>query len=304
MPSSTTYNPLGMESRSVSSEAYRFGFQGQEKDPEWTGQQGSHLAFKYRIHDARIGRFLSIDPLTKDYPWNSPYAFSENRVIDKIEFEGLEMANPPINYAPIQAKREAESVMKLSNSLSGKITFSADIGLTSGKVGANINAMDIGIGGSAYPNVGSATRLKVFCELDFDRGYLNIGVSHLSENIWKGSSYHLGLVNGEEKEFMETEKSLSIIMGAEKDMDDKYKKEERDGFSVFTLDDNSDENSFQMKSGVGVNALMIGIEASSSISYKDSEQNMNSGNKDQGSSAPKQADNDGKEVEIDWNSGR
>ena len=69
---------------------YLFGFQGQEKDVEITGQQGSHLAFKYRIHDARIGRFLSIDPLTKDYPWNSPYAFSENKVISHVELEGLE----------------------------------------------------------------------------------------------------------------------------------------------------------------------------------------------------------------------
>ena len=58
-------------------QAYRFGFQGQEHDDEWTGQTGSHLAFKYRIHDARIGRFLSIDPLTAKYPHNSTYAFSE-----------------------------------------------------------------------------------------------------------------------------------------------------------------------------------------------------------------------------------
>lgn len=71
-------------------EEYRFGFQGQEKDNEWTGTEGSHLAFKYRVHDARIGRFLSIDPLTAKYPHNSPYAFSENRVIDGVELEGLE----------------------------------------------------------------------------------------------------------------------------------------------------------------------------------------------------------------------
>ncbi|MCC5945317.1 MAG: hypothetical protein JJT94_10300, partial [Bernardetiaceae bacterium] len=38
----------------------------------------------------RIGRFLSIDPLAPDYPHNSPYAFSENRVIDGVELEGLE----------------------------------------------------------------------------------------------------------------------------------------------------------------------------------------------------------------------
>ncbi len=68
----------------------RFGFQGQEKDDEITGVTGSHLAFKYRVHDARIGRFLSIDPLAKDYPWNSPYAFSENKVINSVELEGLE----------------------------------------------------------------------------------------------------------------------------------------------------------------------------------------------------------------------
>lgn len=40
--------------------------------------------------NARIGRFLSIDPLAAQYPWNSPYAFIENRVIASIELEGLE----------------------------------------------------------------------------------------------------------------------------------------------------------------------------------------------------------------------
>ncbi|MFW5983346.1 MAG: RHS repeat-associated core domain-containing protein [bacterium] len=94
--SSTTYYPFGMPLKSLALQAYRFGFNGKEKDPEWTGTEGSHLAFRYRIHDARIGRFLSIDPLTKDYPWNSPYAFSENRVIDRIELEGLEAV--PITY--------------------------------------------------------------------------------------------------------------------------------------------------------------------------------------------------------------
>ncbi len=34
--------------------------------------------------------YMSTDPLAQSYPWNSPYAFSENRVIDAIELEGLE----------------------------------------------------------------------------------------------------------------------------------------------------------------------------------------------------------------------
>jgi hypothetical protein len=51
------------------------------------------LNYEYRMHDTRIGRFFAIDPLFTKYPWNSPYAFSENRVIDMIELEGLEAAN-------------------------------------------------------------------------------------------------------------------------------------------------------------------------------------------------------------------
>ncbi len=36
-------------------------------------------------------RFFAVDPLAAKYPHNSPYAFSENRVIDGIELEGLEV---------------------------------------------------------------------------------------------------------------------------------------------------------------------------------------------------------------------
>ena len=87
-----TYNyPFGSFKplRHSGSNDYRFGFQGQEVDNEVKGD-GNSVNYKYRINDPRLGRFLSIDPLSKDYPWNSPYAFSENRVIDGVELEGLE----------------------------------------------------------------------------------------------------------------------------------------------------------------------------------------------------------------------
>jgi RHS repeat-associated protein len=86
------YYPFGvmMEDRSYTDmESHRYGFQGQEMDDEIYGE-GNALTFKYRVHDARLGRFLSVDPLAPDYPWNSPYAFSENRVSDAVELEGLE----------------------------------------------------------------------------------------------------------------------------------------------------------------------------------------------------------------------
>ena len=69
--------------------SYRYGYQGQEKDDEVKGE-GNSVNYKYRMHDPRIGRFFAIDPLAPKYPHNSPYAFSENRVIDGVELEGLE----------------------------------------------------------------------------------------------------------------------------------------------------------------------------------------------------------------------
>jgi RHS repeat-associated protein len=70
---------------------YRFGFQGQEKDNELKGD-GNSLNYTFRMHDPRVGRFFARDPLESKYPWNSPYAFSENKVICLIELEGLEVA--------------------------------------------------------------------------------------------------------------------------------------------------------------------------------------------------------------------
>jgi hypothetical protein len=66
---------------------YSFGFNSQEKDKEmW----GGSISFKYRVEDSRLGRFFSVDPLARSFPFNSSYAFAENRVIDGIELEGKE----------------------------------------------------------------------------------------------------------------------------------------------------------------------------------------------------------------------
>ncbi|GIV44985.1 MAG: hypothetical protein KatS3mg035_2108 [Bacteroidia bacterium] len=89
--SSLDYYPFGsvMEGRALEITNYRFGFQGQEGDDEVYGKNNL-WAYKYRLHDSRLGRFFSVDPLAGKYPYNSVYAFSENRVIDGVELEGLE----------------------------------------------------------------------------------------------------------------------------------------------------------------------------------------------------------------------
>ncbi len=125
--SASNYYPFGLphENNGYTGSAYRFGFQGQEKDDEISGQSGSHLSYKYRIHDARIGRFLSVDPLAKKYPFYSPYAFSGNRVVDAIEFEGLEPC--PTSFALISNENQTrEKYVRSQGSSEEKLQLKKD----------------------------------------------------------------------------------------------------------------------------------------------------------------------------------
>gem|GEM_PF-7038418 len=69
---------------------YRFGFNGQMKDDEVYGVEGTAYSFEYRIYDSRIGRFLSVDPLVPYYPFWAPYTFAANTPIWASDLEGLE----------------------------------------------------------------------------------------------------------------------------------------------------------------------------------------------------------------------
>jgi RHS repeat-associated protein len=93
LASASDYYPFGMlmPSRNIKSQVYPSGFNGQEKDDEIKGV-GNSLEFKFRAYDSRIGRFISIDPLYKKYPWYTPFQFAGNTTIQAKDLEGLEPA--------------------------------------------------------------------------------------------------------------------------------------------------------------------------------------------------------------------
>ncbi len=80
--------PFGsaINTRSYSSGAYRYGFNGKETDEE---SFSGAIAFEARILDSRIGRFLSLDPLQNYFSSSSNYSFAKNRTIDGVDFLGL-----------------------------------------------------------------------------------------------------------------------------------------------------------------------------------------------------------------------
>ncbi|CAN5453109.1 hypothetical protein BH10BAC2_BH10BAC2_33960 [soil metagenome] len=70
---------------------YRYGFNGKENDNEVKGT-GNQQDYGMRIYDPRVGRFLSVDPISKSYPMLTPYQFASNRPIDGVDQDGLEYA--------------------------------------------------------------------------------------------------------------------------------------------------------------------------------------------------------------------
>jgi RHS repeat-associated protein len=87
---SNDYYPFGLTFNSYQREnsvENKFKFQGQEHIDDLNLGWDS---FKWRNHQPDIGRFFNVDPLAEKYYYNSPYAFSENKVVAHVELEGLE----------------------------------------------------------------------------------------------------------------------------------------------------------------------------------------------------------------------
>jgi len=74
---------------SVGTIGYRYGFNGKENDNEVKGS-GNSQDYGLRIYDNRLAKFLSVDPLTKDYSELTPYQFASNSPILFIDIDGAE----------------------------------------------------------------------------------------------------------------------------------------------------------------------------------------------------------------------
>jgi RHS repeat-associated protein len=82
---------------------YRYGFNGKENDNE-VKAEGNQQDYGMRIYDTRLGKFLSVDPITRDYPELTPYQFASNRPIDGIDLDGLEFAEYGYPHSRIQER--------------------------------------------------------------------------------------------------------------------------------------------------------------------------------------------------------
>jgi RHS repeat-associated protein len=86
------YYPFGMLSRVAvpnDDPLFRYGFNNKENNDDVSGL-GNMQNYGMREYDTRIGRFWSVDPLAKKYPWYAPYQFAGNKPIYAVDLDGAE----------------------------------------------------------------------------------------------------------------------------------------------------------------------------------------------------------------------
>jgi RHS repeat-associated protein len=119
--SAQDYYPFGLTlaSRSFTEggSSYRYSFNGKEDDKDLKQQD-----YGMRISRPDLGRFLSVDPISKQYPELTPYQFASNRPIQGVDLDGLEFSdskgNPlgPLSQDGIRSYTESGStVLGLNN---------------------------------------------------------------------------------------------------------------------------------------------------------------------------------------------
>ena len=169
---------------------YKYYYQEQERQDELGLNWDS---FKYRNYDYAIGRFMSVDPLAEKYPYNSTYAFQENKMGLGRELEGLELGpkmdvylanyNAPKHNMTVQEYLDKSSVSNLTtnyyNNLSRneRLVINGTINVISGAIGAAGAAIYIAATDGAGAAFGGAVAF------DLCMGQMGIGFAQISDVV-------------------------------------------------------------------------------------------------------------------------
>ena len=85
----------GRTYQASSSSSYRYSFNGKEDDKDINGGAQD---YGMRIYDKRLVKFLSTDPLTRNFPFYTPYQFAGNSPIKYIDLDGKEPQDYMCNW--------------------------------------------------------------------------------------------------------------------------------------------------------------------------------------------------------------
>jgi len=113
--------------------SYRYGFKGKENDNDVKNVEGGQQDYGMRIYDPRVGKFLSMDPLTKEYPHYTPYSFAGNKPIRYNDRDGEEESDLDRYYdraIPVIKQNFAKNLLAFSNVQQADLKKSIDYAFT------------------------------------------------------------------------------------------------------------------------------------------------------------------------------
>ncbi|WP_137905277.1 hypothetical protein [Chryseobacterium sp. 2VB] len=164
------YYPFGLEFggdlniNGTVSPAYRYSSQGQENqiDTKWS-------SYRWRNYDVAMGRFFNVDPLSEKYAYQSHYNFSENRVVDGKELEGLEWAG--VHYKNLDGSQQIQYNIDFKVLNSSKIMTAEDVKIRTAEIVRTVE--------------------KVYSGTDNEGIYTNTKVNNISfvDKVEKGDYY-------------------------------------------------------------------------------------------------------------------
>ena len=131
-----------MPGRSYTSSSYRYGFNGKEKIDEVTGNTGTDYDLGLRIYDSRLARFMSVDPKSTIYSWQSPYAYFKNQPILTLDINGAGGEEPGTN-GPVSAPQIREQFNDGKVAVNYQVTIYLDMPVT-GSPAILLFPMDVG----------------------------------------------------------------------------------------------------------------------------------------------------------------
>jgi len=150
--------------------SYRYGFNGKENDNEVKGD-GNQQDYGMRIYDPRLGRFFSVDPLTKTYPELTPFQYASNRPIDGVDVDGQEWGTFTYKVIKDAKGRTAVQIIKEQylddwlSSLGGKQLWLKPDGAKKGQYGSQ------GIPFKSFREMWAAAKLFASGQANFDENY-------------------------------------------------------------------------------------------------------------------------------------
>lgn len=175
-----------MPGRNYSSDSYRFGFNGMPKDDEVHGATGTSYDFGARMHDPRVGRFLSLDPYASKFPGESPYLFAGDNPIFYLDKNGeykvpteLQKQYPKLT----NLVRNLETIMKSDPKVWE--AFKSNLGLTEEQA-TSIVRWDSGPGLSVVPMVNKEGKVQFGETTLNDDGSTNVALSEIMVKTMEG----------------------------------------------------------------------------------------------------------------------